>query len=546
VFGSSVALCVRAGFRGAVRALSSGPVVRTRVGDARSLGAAASCVALLALLAAAGPATATVGWSAAPDMSIARDGHTATLLASGKVLVTGGATGSGVTASAELYDPASNTWSTAPSMSSARSSHTATLLAGGRVLVIGGAGTGGGASAELYDPASNTWSTAPSMSSARSSHTATLLANGKVLVIGGSTNPITGVAASPELYDPGSNTWSVAPDGSYHGDGPSATLLADGKVLVAGGYFEKSYSSAAELYDPVRNTWSATASMNSVRGPNTATRLADGKVLVSGGNGFYSNTVSAELYDPASNTWSPAPSMRTARFVPTTTLLFDGKVLMAGGITRYSLSMPDGSTMSGPSTTASAELYDPASNAWSAAPSMSSARDLHTATRLASGKVLVTGGYTGTAVTASAELYGPIPKLSGAPAPPPTAKPWTLTRTTKARLTQRRGAMRVSSGFVAGCPAGGPACRGRLTLKLRRRSPTTGRMIEVSLTRRVAVTTIEAATKRPVTFRLSPSGARRLRRLHRVTAILRGSLRTGGGAAIVRRATLRLTAPPRH
>jgi N-acetylneuraminic acid mutarotase len=510
------------------------------------LGAAASCVALLALLGAAGPARAAVGWSAAPDMSIARDGHTATLLASGKVLVTGGSTGSGVTASAELYDPASNTWSAAPTMSSARSSHTATLLAGGNVLVIGGAGTGGGASAELYDPVGNTWSAAASTSTARAGHTATLLANGKVLVTGGSTNPITGVTAPAELYDPVSNTWSAAPGGGSHGDGPTATLLADGKVLVAGGYFEKGYSSAADLYDPVRNAWSAAASMNSVRGSNTATLLADGKVLVSGGNGFYSNTVSAELYDPASNTWSAAPSMSTARFVPTTTLLTDGKVLMAGGITRYSLSMPDGSTMSGPSTTASAELYDPASNTWSPAPSMSSGRNLHTATRLAGGTVLVTGGYTGSVVTASAELYGSGPELSRAPAPPPSTKPWTLTRTTKARLTQRRGAMRVSSGFVAGCPAGGPDCRGRLTLKLRRRSPTTGRMTEVSLTRRVAVTTLKAATQRPVTFRLSAAGARRLRRLHTVTAILRGSLRTGSGAAVVHRATLRLTAPPRR
>lgn len=169
---------------------------------------------------------------------------------------------------------------------------------------------------------------------------------------------------------------------------------------------------------------------------------------------------------------------------------------------------------------------------------MSGARDSHTATRLTNGRVLVTGGYTPTDITASAELYG-------AP-PPPIAKPWTLTRTAKPRVAFRRGAMRVSSGFDAGCPAGGPDCRGRLTLKLRRPAPTSGNMTVVSMTRKVAVTVIKAGTQRRVTFRLSASGARRLRRLHTVRAILRGSLRTGTAAPVVHRATLRLTAPARH
>jgi hypothetical protein len=77
------------------------------------------------------------------------------LLPSGKVLVAGGGTSGGAwAASAELYDPASNSWSPAASMSTTRFEHTATLLRSGKVLVAGGDIYGGypTASAELYYP----------------------------------------------------------------------------------------------------------------------------------------------------------------------------------------------------------------------------------------------------------------------------------------------------------------------------------------------------------------------------------------------------------
>ena len=55
------------------------------------------------------------------------------------------------------------------------------------VLVAGGADSGGhvSASAELYDPASGTWTATGSLNTARYFHTATLLPNGMMLVAGG-------------------------------------------------------------------------------------------------------------------------------------------------------------------------------------------------------------------------------------------------------------------------------------------------------------------------------------------------------------------------
>jgi hypothetical protein len=74
-------------------------------------------------------------WAPAASMSVGRDGHTATLLANGKVLVAGGMAGTTDLSSAELYDPTTNTWTGAGQMLYASHSAAATLLADGRVLV---------------------------------------------------------------------------------------------------------------------------------------------------------------------------------------------------------------------------------------------------------------------------------------------------------------------------------------------------------------------------------------------------------------------------
>jgi hypothetical protein len=83
------------------------------------------------------------------------------------------------------------------------------LLSDGNVLVAGGRtidANGGkpSATAELYNPLTDTWRGTTSMAGPRDQHAAVLLRDGRVLVVGGEKDFLTmNWLASSELYDPG-------------------------------------------------------------------------------------------------------------------------------------------------------------------------------------------------------------------------------------------------------------------------------------------------------------------------------------------------------
>jgi len=203
-------------------------------------------------------------------MATARGYHTATRLADGRVLVIGGSadawtSNAPLIASAEIYDPKAGTFSTTGQLNVARAWHTATLLADGRVLITGGQSTGGEqlASAELYDPGTGRFTPTGSMEVGREYHTATLLNDGRVLVAGGGGDYTNlNFLASAELFDPKTGTFTatgpMADARTYHG----ASLLPDGRVLVTGGYGAKAPLASAELFDPKAGTFSPAGTGN--------------------------------------------------------------------------------------------------------------------------------------------------------------------------------------------------------------------------------------------------------------------------------------------
>ena len=135
-------------------------------------------------------------------------------------------------------------------------------MQGGRVLIVGGTGNSGVlASAEIFDPATETFTALPATGStqlqtARTGLAAAELPDGRVLIAGGDVSASSQVAAnnlltSAEVFDPASNTFTALPASgatqlqvprAYH----AAGALSNGQILFAGGA-GPDYLASAEL-----------------------------------------------------------------------------------------------------------------------------------------------------------------------------------------------------------------------------------------------------------------------------------------------------------
>ena len=336
------------------------------------------------------------GFNPTGSLTSARDGHSATRLADGRVLMIGSR--SGYPASAEVYDPDTGAFRQTGSPPDAFIVVSATLLQDGHVLVI----RNGDTAAELYDPETGTFSPTGSMTVRRYEPAIARLLDGRVLVAGGKDHePAGSILASAELYDPATGTFSPTGTMTSAHRGATATLLADGEVLVTGGgSADSEQQTRAELFDPTTGRFTRTGDMTTARGRHSAVLLADGRVLIVGG--FQTNDTdgtildSAEVFDPRTGTFAATGPMTTPRDWPNATTLGDGRVLISGGVAAGD---------------AGSELFDPSTLRFVRLDQSSYVAPGATATSLADGDVLIAGGTTGDASLTMARLFhlGPAP-----------------------------------------------------------------------------------------------------------------------------------------
>jgi hypothetical protein len=339
--------------------------------------------------------TVTSPFTAAGSMALARTGQTTTPLADGSVLIAGG---TGAADVAETYSASSGTFTPTSAMQAARKYHTATLLTDGRVLLTGGFdGSNVVSSAEIFDRSTGSFTlTTGNMLHARQHHAAALLVDGRVLVVGGS-NPTENQLANAEIFDPATGVFADAGSPLQQArEFATATAMPNGDVLVAGGSgTNATVLATAELFT-AGAFLPQTFPMLSARTHHTATLLPSGHVLIAGGFDGFNVLQSAELYSGGSGNSSfttVAGSIIAAREQHTATVLASGKVLLAGGT-------------NGNSPIGSGEFFDSVQLTFSGSGTMVTPRFNAGAALLQNGTILIAGGTGSNSISlSSAELF---------------------------------------------------------------------------------------------------------------------------------------------
>jgi len=353
------------------------------------------------------PSASVTGiWSTLPDGCPINPVHVA-LMHNGKLLIICGSGNyeTNFVFTAGVYDPATQLVQTFPIATDMFCNGMA-ILPDGRPLVVGGtmtydtAATGyfsGLPTTAIFDPSSGMFSPGPAMKDGRWYPTVTILPDGRAMTIAGLD--IHGkMNTNVEVYDPKKNAWSEAGEASWGVD-----FFPRQFVLPSGMVFEAGWNTNTQMWNPATSEWSFVSDTKypdnrdygtAVMLPLTPANNYQAKVVIMGGN-TSAPTDTTEIIDFAANNpqWQFGPKLNAPRVQLNATLLPNGKVLVSGGSTVNE---------SAAAAVKDALLYDPATNAFTSAGTMTYPRLYHSnailmpdATVLAFGGNPIRGDYQG-------------------------------------------------------------------------------------------------------------------------------------------------------
>jgi hypothetical protein len=291
-----------------------------------------------------------------------------------------------------------------------------TLLPDGRLLVTGGraAMSYGVPDLNLFDYRSQTpWQTIGGLpaSYARWYASAIGLASGDVLLLAGNINGGSDPNRLPQVWRPADGSfWNLTSALLTVRNYPMIFQAPDGRVFQAGPEKETRFLDTSGT-----GAWSAGPGHKyGIRPDGTAVMYDDGKVLVIGGGkrgAVPTNTAEIVDLNAAVLAWQYTSPMQNARRHANATLLPDGKVLVTGGSRSSENNVAAGAILP-------AELWDPASGAWTTMASLTNPRIYHsTAILLPDARVLTAGGSRPTGLSFSlnnAQIYSPPYLFQGA------------------------------------------------------------------------------------------------------------------------------------
>jgi N-acetylneuraminic acid mutarotase len=283
---------------------------------------------------AAAPAESRGSWSRHPALPFAVQeiypaGHRGRIHIAGGLLGEGGRV-VGVSDRHIAYDPATGASATLAALPALRH-HPHAIDHAGRLYLLGGFGTNPGAvnwimstDTLIYDDAADGWSALAPAPAPHAEVVATSLAS-RIYIVGGrapkgAANLAYGDHADTDrhlVYDPAANTWSTAAP-ALTARNSAAGAVINGRWHVAGGRsVADGPSDAHEVYDPKEDRWRNAAPMpkGSGAGGNAAGAI-NGQLYVFGGEYFDNGgRVHPEVwrYDPATDAWTAAPPMPTPR-----------------------------------------------------------------------------------------------------------------------------------------------------------------------------------------------------------------------------------------